>query len=83
MVAYRFLPNGRKKKVNYMLLVETEREIDGRWLAEITELPGVICYGANREEAVARAKRWRCVSWPTVSTTVKRFPTCRPLFSAA
>ncbi len=39
-----------------MLMVETERETDGRWLAEITELPGVMCYGASREEAVARAE---------------------------
>lgn len=39
-----------------MLMVETERETDGRWLAEISELPGVICYGASREEAVARAE---------------------------
>ncbi len=39
-----------------MLMVETERETDGRWLAEITELPGVMCYGASRKEAVARAE---------------------------
>jgi predicted RNase H-like HicB family nuclease len=39
-----------------MLMVETERETDGRWLAEISELPGVMCYGASREEAVARAE---------------------------
>lgn len=39
-----------------MLMVETERETDGRWLAEISELPGVMCYGATRDEAVARAE---------------------------
>ena len=39
-----------------MLMVETEREADGRWLAEISELPGVLCYGASRDEAVARAE---------------------------
>jgi predicted RNase H-like HicB family nuclease len=39
-----------------MLMVETERETDGRWLAEISELPGVMSYGATREEAVARAE---------------------------
>lgn len=36
--------------------VESEREADGRWLAEIPALPGVLAYGATREEAVARAK---------------------------
>jgi predicted RNase H-like HicB family nuclease len=39
-----------------MLMVETEREADGRWIAEISELPGVMCYGVSRDEAVARAE---------------------------
>jgi predicted RNase H-like HicB family nuclease len=39
-----------------MLQVETEREEDGRWIAEVVELPGVLAYGATREEAVERAK---------------------------
>ncbi len=39
-----------------MLRVETEREDDGRWIAEVTDLPGVQAYGATREEAVERAK---------------------------
>ena len=36
--------------------VETEREADGRWIAEIPELPGVMSYGQTREEAVAKVK---------------------------
>ena len=36
--------------------VETEREDDGRWLAEVIDLPGVLAYGATREEAVAHAQ---------------------------
>ena len=36
--------------------IETEREADGRWIAEIPALPGVLAYGATREEAVAGAK---------------------------
>jgi predicted RNase H-like HicB family nuclease len=36
--------------------VEYEREDDGRWLAEVVELPGVLAYGANSEEAIARAQ---------------------------
>ena len=39
-----------------MLMVETERESDGRWIAEIIELPGVMSYGVSRDEAVAKAE---------------------------
>jgi predicted RNase H-like HicB family nuclease len=35
--------------------VESEQETDGRWLAEIPDLPGVLTYGATREDAVANA----------------------------
>jgi len=38
-----------------MLRIETEREEDGRWIAEIPELPGVMAYGASEGEARARA----------------------------
>ena len=33
------------------LHVEIDRESDGRWIAEVPELPGVLAYGASREEA--------------------------------
>ena len=36
--------------------IECEREEDGRWLAEVPQLAGVLAYGATREEAVARAQ---------------------------
>ncbi|HXI12314.1 MAG TPA: type II toxin-antitoxin system HicB family antitoxin [Thermoanaerobaculia bacterium] len=36
--------------------VEIEREEDGRWIGEVTDLPGVLTYGASRDEAVAKAK---------------------------
>jgi predicted RNase H-like HicB family nuclease len=32
--------------------IETEQETDGRWIAEVTELPGVHTYGDTRAEAV-------------------------------
>jgi predicted RNase H-like HicB family nuclease len=38
------------------MIVETEREDDGRWIAEIPELPGVMTYGNTREEAISKAK---------------------------
>lgn len=34
--------------------LEIEREEDGRWIAELTELPGVMKYGDTREEAIAQ-----------------------------
>lgn len=36
--------------------VEVERESDGRWIAEIADLPGVMVYGETRNDAVAKAK---------------------------
>ena len=36
--------------------VETEQEDDGRWIAEVNELPGVMKYGETREEAIALAE---------------------------
>ena len=36
--------------------VEVEREDDGRWIGDVVDLPGVLAYGATREEAVAKAK---------------------------
>jgi predicted RNase H-like HicB family nuclease len=39
-----------------MLRVEVEREEDGRWIAEVVDLPGVLAYGQSRTEAVERAQ---------------------------
>ena len=36
--------------------VEIDREDDGRWIAEIPDLPGVMAYGETREQAVAKAE---------------------------
>lgn len=38
------------------LHIQSERETDGRWLAEVPELPGVLAYGASRNEALAHAQ---------------------------
>ena len=38
------------------LTVEYEQEEDGRWLAEVLQLPGVLAYGQTQEEAIARAQ---------------------------
>ena len=39
-----------------MYRVETEVEEDGRWIAEVSELPGVLAYGTTRDEAVRNAQ---------------------------
>lgn len=36
--------------------VEIEQEADGRWIAEVAELPGVLAYGATPEEARAKVQ---------------------------
>lgn len=36
--------------------IETEQEEDGRWIAEVMELSGVMKYGATREEAIAQSE---------------------------
>ena len=36
--------------------VEYEQEEDGRWLAEVLELSGVLAYGQTSEQAVAKAQ---------------------------
>ncbi|MBI2480704.1 MAG: type II toxin-antitoxin system HicB family antitoxin [Planctomycetia bacterium] len=38
------------------LTIETEQENDGRWIAEVSALPGVLAYGPSRDEALARVK---------------------------
>jgi predicted RNase H-like HicB family nuclease len=36
--------------------IEIDREDDGRWIAEIPELPGVMAYGDSRNEAISKAE---------------------------
>ena len=38
------------------LTIELEREDDGRWLADVPALPGVLYYGIDRTDAVARVQ---------------------------
>ena len=36
--------------------VEIEREDDGRWIADVLEIPGAMAYGASADEALAKAQ---------------------------
>ena len=42
--------------MSHTFRVEIEQETDGRWLAEVVELPGVMTYGATKDEAVAKVQ---------------------------
>ncbi len=39
-----------------MYAIETDQESDGRWIAEVPELPGVLTYGDTKADAVRRAQ---------------------------
>ena len=39
-----------------LVRIEIEREADGRWLAEVPDLPGVMVYGQDRASAIANVK---------------------------
>ena len=36
--------------------IETEQEMDGRWIAEVMDIPGVMVYGETQGRAIAKAK---------------------------
>ena len=36
--------------------IETEREVDGRWIAAVVEIPGALVYGDTRQDAIARVQ---------------------------
>jgi predicted RNase H-like HicB family nuclease len=38
------------------MMIELELEEDGRWIAEVRDLPGVMTYGKTREEAISKVK---------------------------
>jgi predicted RNase H-like HicB family nuclease len=39
------------------LTIELDREDDGRWIAEAMELPGVMCYGETRNQAISNVEK--------------------------
>jgi predicted RNase H-like HicB family nuclease len=39
-----------------MLMIDCEQEEDGRWIAEVAVLPGVLAYGSTKAEASAKVK---------------------------
>jgi predicted RNase H-like HicB family nuclease len=47
----------KSKETNIMpMTIEVEQELDGRWLAEVPDLPGVLAYGHTRQEAIEQVQ---------------------------
>ena len=46
----------RRHRLSVLFSIEVEREADGRWIAEVVELPGALAYGSTRDEAVAHVQ---------------------------
>ncbi len=42
------------QKTNFT--IDLEQEQDGRWIADVEELPGVLCYGISKDDALAKAE---------------------------
>jgi predicted RNase H-like HicB family nuclease len=51
------------------LMVDFDREVDGRWIAEVADLPGVLAYGRARKEALANVQ---AVAFAVLAADVKR-----------
>lgn len=56
LTANRPMPIRPRRLSRMHLTVEIERESDGRWIAEVPDLPGVLAYGDTRDSAIARAE---------------------------
>jgi predicted RNase H-like HicB family nuclease len=54
MKSERKPPHGSRSQ-DLRFTIETELEDDGRWIAEISQVPGALAYGTTKEEAVNKA----------------------------
>jgi predicted RNase H-like HicB family nuclease len=51
---YCYCDMNRELNMNFTL--ECEQEVDGRWIAEVPELPGVLAYGTSSADAMSKAE---------------------------
>ena len=65
-----------------MLQIEIEQEVDGRWIAEIPALPGVLAYGGSREEAIAKVEALALRSLADRIENGEEIPSLGELFAA-
>lgn len=48
--------NGINRELQMNFTLECEEEVDGRWIAEVPELPGVLAYGSSSADAMSKAE---------------------------
>lgn len=48
--------SGISTEQNMNFTLECEQEVDGRWIAEVPELPGVLAYGSSSADAMSKAE---------------------------
>ena len=63
--------------------IEIDHEEDGRWIAEIPDLPGVLTYGQSRDEVIAKAK---ALALPVLADRLENgesIPDLRELFAVS
>jgi predicted RNase H-like HicB family nuclease len=61
--------SSRQSKTRTSFAVEFERELDGRWIAEVPRLPGVMAYGTTKRDALQRVY---AVALRTLADTVEQ-----------
>jgi predicted RNase H-like HicB family nuclease len=65
------------------LTIHLDREGDGRWIAEVPELPGVLAYGQARHDAIAKAKALTLRAWADRIEQGEPVPEMDGLFTVA
>ncbi len=55
--------------------IETEREQDGRWIAEVTDIPGALAYGDTETQAKANAY---AIALRAIADQVEKDPSSAP-----
>ena len=65
------------------MTIESEPETDGRWIAEVLEVPGALAYGASRDEAIAHAKALALRAMADRLEHGEAVPDLTPLFAEA
>jgi predicted RNase H-like HicB family nuclease len=45
-----------KNSIPNHFTIEVEQEEDGRWIAEILEIPGVLVYGSTKQQAISNVQ---------------------------
>jgi len=48
--------SGMNRELDMNFTLECEQEVDGRWIAEVPKLPGVLAYGTSSADAMSKAE---------------------------